>query len=273
MKLEWDAYEFILLLSRLKSLTMVANELKINQSTASRRLKNIEEKIGAPIFRLTEDGYAPNSLCLPLIQSAESIENILTQNILEPTLKPKQKIRITTVDFIFNFIIAPHLKELSANGQIELEFEISNQTKDPKRNSFDFAIRLARPQHLGKLKMRSLGKIHYVIGHLKTNNLQHLKWAALTEELNELPDQKFIKIKTDISLRVASYQNLLSAISYGPYKALLPQIIVSQSKDIISHPGPKLERSVWLLMKDNIESYPEKKHFRDKLVQIFNSFS
>ena len=54
---EWDDARYFLAVHRTGSLTSAGRQLGVNQSTVSRRMRSLEEALGARLFVQTQDGH------------------------------------------------------------------------------------------------------------------------------------------------------------------------------------------------------------------------
>ena len=70
----WEDLEVVLAALRHRSLNRSARALRIGQSTASRRLQRLEERLGARIFDRTPEGLLPTDFASQLEPLARLIE-------------------------------------------------------------------------------------------------------------------------------------------------------------------------------------------------------
>ena len=74
MKLNWDDLRIFLSVARAGSLSAAARSLKVSQPTVGRRLKALEEVVGARLFDRLPEGFAPTAAGAELLPMAEEME-------------------------------------------------------------------------------------------------------------------------------------------------------------------------------------------------------
>src|SRR5689334_9364591 len=74
VSLDWDDLRFVLALRRAGSLGAAARALKVEQSTASRRLSALEAALGAQLVVRTPEGVALNEAGLLVAGLAEEVD-------------------------------------------------------------------------------------------------------------------------------------------------------------------------------------------------------
>jgi DNA-binding transcriptional LysR family regulator len=133
----------------------------MDQSTASRHLKELERLAGEPLFVLEDRRYALTLGGKRWVKIAEEMERAFLKNL--PVMKHahRKKIRVTTFDLLANSFILPYWDQFGFDESIHYEFEASPQSYDLKSTRFDFAIRFFRPEHLGPLKMRKIATLSF----------------------------------------------------------------------------------------------------------------
>ena len=71
---DWDDIRFFLAVARTGSTTAAARRLLVNHSTVSRRVAQLEERLGARLFDRLATGLMPTSAGNDLIEAAEQVE-------------------------------------------------------------------------------------------------------------------------------------------------------------------------------------------------------
>ena len=143
MQLPLNALRMFDAAARHLSLTRAAEELHVTQAAVSQHIRNLEERLGKPLFRrlprglaLTDEGQA---LWPTVAQSFERIAQTL-QQVAEP--RPRE---ILTVGVVATFAIGwliPRLNEFQQlHSYIDLRLQTHNNRVDLAGEGLDAAIR------------------------------------------------------------------------------------------------------------------------------------
>ncbi len=76
--LDWNNLRVVLAISRTGSLTAAAKLLKLDQTTAGRRLTALEESLGTALFRRAKSGFVPTEAGQAVIIEAGVVEDRLS---------------------------------------------------------------------------------------------------------------------------------------------------------------------------------------------------
>src|SRR3954468_4731272 len=106
--LDWDDLRFVLALRRAASLGGAARLLKVEQSTASRRLTALESALGAQLVARTPEGLALNEagqLVADLAQSIDGGVEELQRRIGGEDQRPEGLVRLSTTESFSPFLM------------------------------------------------------------------------------------------------------------------------------------------------------------------------
>ena len=133
------------------AITQAATMLGLSQSTVSRRLAELEARLGASLFLRSRDGVhltalgadwvAPARACWSTARAAERacIGHLGADLVAEVT--------ITSVHMVTDHVIAPALPTLfAAHPHLRVRLLSTGQVMDIARSQADIAVRLMRPQ-------------------------------------------------------------------------------------------------------------------------------
>ncbi|MFM0604766.1 LysR family transcriptional regulator [Paraburkholderia sediminicola] len=127
---------------RLGSFTAAANELGLTQAAVSQRIRNLETRLGAPLFDRQARGVAlsmQGEAWLPHIQAAFGQLLGSTANLFE---SPRQKITVAASASVIELWIAPRLPAITAAlPNVQLTFETVQRLPDYGMADADFEIR------------------------------------------------------------------------------------------------------------------------------------
>jgi DNA-binding transcriptional LysR family regulator len=187
----WDDYRLVLALYRGKTLRNAAQQLKLNHSTVSRRLATLNQKYGTDIFDLTPKGHELTPLGLNLLQSAEKIEQ-LTSN--DKRLKRAHsadltgEINLSIPPAILQYILLDELHSFQRQyPQITINIQTSYQIVNLDSCEADIAIRVSdKPsEHLVGHSLFPIALNYYASKeYLANNTVDNYQW--ITNTINNL---------------------------------------------------------------------------------------
>ncbi len=143
----WDDFRYFRAVADKGSYSLAAKELGVNHSTVSRRIQVLEQRHGVRLFERSHNGY-------DMTEAGASIYDIVEQ-IHEQGLKASRvllgrdarlegKITITMPHDIFDFILAPAIKEFCEQyPAIDLNLLVSKGLRNLAQSEADIAVRLS----------------------------------------------------------------------------------------------------------------------------------
>lgn len=275
MQISWDLYRFILFLDRHGTLSATSKAIGVNQSTASRRLKELEKSIGIQLFRLEDRRYHVTTQGLRWVKMAEAMEQAFVSSSLPISTAKRPSIRVTTLEFLLNSFILPHWSDFGFDPELHYEFETSSRRQDLKSTRFDFALRFSRPEHLGPLRIRKVATVSIGRVGLRGKPESQMGWVELEDEMQSLPEQKAGRPFREGRrvLQVSSYLSVLESIRTGHFMGMLPHLYLKQNPGLkLLAPAASIKREVWALMRESYTADPHLREFLKRLSQGFKGF-
>ena len=257
---DWNDIKLLLTLHQHGSLRATAKQLKVDVSTISRRLASAEQRLQAPFFIRTPQGYRATEAGLAFIQQAQSIASQihdLLQGAYQQAHAITGTVRITSVDFVFSAWLSQSLADFQQQHP-KLCLELLNADRDLSfsQSETDIAIRLARPERDAALFMRKVGELGLAVyGSAAHAQLTPAQWAdqpwlSYTKELEHVPEMQWLKQQFPqayIGLKSCHLPTLINACQQGLGLALLPCMLAKQAGLTRLSDGPILHREIWLL--------------------------
>jgi DNA-binding transcriptional LysR family regulator len=146
------------------SFTAAARELRMPKSTVSRRVSELEERIGAQLLqrttrklRLTDAGQTYYEYCARIVAEAEEAELAVTRM----QSAPHGLLRVTT-PLTFSFLGPLVAEFMKRHPDVQLELVCTDRTVDLMREGFDVAVRASRLAD-SSLTARKLGTIERIL--------------------------------------------------------------------------------------------------------------
>jgi DNA-binding transcriptional LysR family regulator len=146
----WDDVRVFLAVARERSLGLAGRRLRLDTSTVSRRLRALEETLGARLFERTRRGLIATRMAEQMLPAAEEIEASharLQRAASALEALPEGKVRVSVAPGMADTFIAPALGRLRARyPRISLELETSIRAVDLTRHEADLALRSLTPR-------------------------------------------------------------------------------------------------------------------------------
>jgi len=149
-----------------KSFTGAADALGLPKSTVSRKLAQLEERLGVRLVQrttrklaLTEIGEAYYQRCSRIVADIHSAEQVVTD--MQST--PRGRLRITaSIDFTTRFLGTIVADFLAQHPEINVELEGTDRVVDMIEEGFDLAVRFG-PMPESTLIARRLCGLHLIL--------------------------------------------------------------------------------------------------------------
>lgn len=143
--LDWNDLRYFLSVARTGSTLAASKQLKVSQSTVSRRITALEEEIGVKLFVRKPSGYELTPRGESVFPSAESVESAIlffSDGIEAESRRLAGTVRLTTVESAANTWVIPAVGLMRDRyPEIRVEILTSDQYADLARGEADVAIR------------------------------------------------------------------------------------------------------------------------------------
>jgi DNA-binding transcriptional LysR family regulator len=165
MGLNWDDLRFLLALRQAGSLGAAARLLKVEQSTASRRLHALETALGGKLVARTPEGLkfnAAGELAADLAETMQAGIQALERRIGGEDQKAEGLVRLSTTESVATFIMQGLLPLREEHPKIQIELVVASAALDLMRREADLAIRMFR-ESTQALITRKLGEVGWSV--------------------------------------------------------------------------------------------------------------
>jgi len=165
MSLNWDDLRFLLALRQAGSLGAAARLLKVEQSTASRRLSALETALGGKLVVRTPEGLkfnAAGELTADLAETVQAGIDDLVRRIGGEDQKPEGLVRLSATESVATFIMQGLLPLRTDHPKIQVELVVATAALDLVRREADLAIRMFR-ESSPTLVTRKLGELGWSV--------------------------------------------------------------------------------------------------------------
>jgi DNA-binding transcriptional LysR family regulator len=264
-ELDWNSLRFVLALARRGSLDRAADELGVDPSTVSRRVRALELGVGARVFDRTLSGHRLTPVGLRILQTAEQIEVTVADMEREADHADDRiegTIRIATCGVIAARLAPLLVRFRQAHPRVDFEIASGASAASLTNRLVDLAIGLDRPEQvqLASRRIASLGfglyaaqtylAAHPVDPDHPTRGHQLLGYG---EGKAHWPEAQWLERRAGeatFALRADSLEPLLVGAASGLGLAVLPCWFAEGEPRLVRLLGPEpiLSRDLWLVV-------------------------
>ncbi len=148
--MNWDDMRVFLAVARSGSLSAAAKALCVTQPTVGRRLRLLEESLGAQLFDRLPDGFVPTAAGNELLPMAQEMERVaLEVDRRQATFSEDASgtVRVSVWETFAQFLCT-HVARISQRlPSIEIELAVSHVQPDLIRREADLLVRECLPQN------------------------------------------------------------------------------------------------------------------------------
>lgn len=145
MRIDWDDLRLFLEIARAGTLTAAANRLKLSQPTAGRRLRALEDAVGAALFQRTSGGFRLTDEGEAMFLHAEQMADeavALERKLVGGARGLEGVLRLSASDWVSSRILSPPLAAFAAaHPGLTVEIVADARLMDLERREADVAVR------------------------------------------------------------------------------------------------------------------------------------
>jgi DNA-binding transcriptional LysR family regulator len=282
--LAWDDFRLVKAVADAGGLTGAAAALNVNHSTVFRRLGQIEEQLGLPLFERRKTGYMATPAGEEMANLAARMDEDVTsfaRRIAGRDITPSGEVRVTTTDTLFlHFLIPIFAAFRKAHPSIRLDIVIGNQALNLSKRDADVAIRASDspPETLvGRRSATLAWAIYGRAGDLKDLSeldppdplaLFERTWVTLGDTLGHVKAARYVRDRVAperIALKTSAVLGLAEAIEAGFGVGPLPCFIGDMRPALarLQAPDPDFSTGLWILTHPDLRHAPRIRAFMD----------
>jgi DNA-binding transcriptional LysR family regulator len=277
----WDDLRFLVAVAREETVAAASHRLGVDQTTVARRLRTLEESLGAVLFERSDGRWRLTAFGRRALERAEHIEEDVA-GILRSAECESQVVsgvvRLTSSPTTHSEYLVHRLPELYARyPELVIDLVDSDANLDITRHEVDVAIRAARPES-GDFIMRKLAVIGYAVYESSRSGVVagQEDWVAYGEDLAHVVEMRWLEAHIGagrIRLRDNGLRTLCGAIAGGIGRGLLPCMVGDAHPELRrSTPGdPVVARDLWLLVHPESRESARVAAVTDWLVKRFTA--
>jgi DNA-binding transcriptional LysR family regulator len=205
----WDLFRLFFAVARSGSVSRAAHELGMSQPTLSRRLKEFERYVGAPLFfratsgvQLTAEGLDLQRSATDMMAAFESFQ----RDIRSRVGKRSSVVRISASEGLTKHWLLPRVRKLhDSNNNVHLEITATVTQESLVKSDLDFVIRTGDPGD-SELIGRRVANLGFGIFASK----KYLAAHSIPQTMADLKDHDIIGSADDPSRGRSQYLKLFS---------------------------------------------------------------
>lgn len=276
--MNWDDMRLFLAVARMGSISGAARQLGVQHSTVSRRMRQLEEKLGARLIERKKTGYELTPAGEKVKLASINIESeVITVDgaLLGKDTNLVGPLRITAINNMASTVLMPLFADFSKqHPQVDLHIIVSNEDASLSQREADIAIRLTNSPTdtlIGKRLVTVASTIYGSREYLKRHRQQggEPKWIGVnccvfhkTWTKQHCGDQSFEFYSDDTLLT-------LSAIRAGLGVSFLPCFMGDSDPQLerYSDPDPEHNLGLWILLHPDLKRTARVLAFRDHMIK------
>jgi DNA-binding transcriptional LysR family regulator len=284
---DWNDLRHFLAVARTGSTLAAGKQLRVSQTTASRRVTALEQALGLTLFERRPTGYVLTPAGKALVAQAEEIEaaaNRFADAAASQSRDATGTVRLTVDEIYAVALLPPILKELHDLWPgIRIELDPSDAKRDLGAGEADIALRSTKRLADSSLVGRRIGQDWWTIycsrdyaashgqprrrrdleGHAFIGGGSPLVWHVWREwlERNGFADQ--------VAVHHGTSTGLLAAARAGLGLAVLPSMVADLDPELVRCLPPEADHEfeLWLLTHERLRHTPRVRVVLDYLYE------
>jgi len=262
--LDWNDLKLVLAVHRAGNLKGAAQVLKIDQSTAGRRLSALESDLGAILFVRARAGFTLTDAGEAAVRHAREIEQqvMLFEDDLQSSGKgPTGLVRIVTNAWIISHLLVPKLPAfLGHHPRLKVHLIGETSGRSLSKREAEIALWFERTVQDHEISF-DLGRIPYAIYARGNIDADTLGWVSFWDDMANREPMRWLEDRQELEdLRMTSTDAtaVYAAVRTGIGKALIPMQIGDADPDLVclSAKPPEMVRTLKAIVHPDMVNTP-----------------
>lgn len=290
----WNDLQFFLELARQGRLMPAAKRLKVDHTTVSRRIAELERALGCKLFHRTAEGFAladAGQRLLPLAEAMETNALAIMTDIGGMAEDLSGTVRLATMEGIASLYLAGHMPEFHRlHPSICIELVTAAHLLNLTRREADVSLSFAKPmgprliaRKLGQFELRLYGSPAYLKARGEPRSLEELDQHDFVDYIDDLVSIREVRWLHDVlkpSNVVFQSSSMIAqhnAAAAGMGLVLLPSFAAARDRRLspILVGKVSVKRDLWLTVHEDLRHLRRVKavlHFLTRLVERDRDF-
>jgi DNA-binding transcriptional LysR family regulator len=271
LRYNWDDVIFFLEVARTRSLIRASQKLKVNHTTVSRRVRELERSLNTTLFKRSKAGFTLTEAGLRLLQFAEGMENnanaIVESAVGSGAADAAGAVRIASMEGIGSMYLTPCMAAFNkAYPSIQVELITDTRLLDMTRREADVFISFFKPtgrrlsvKKIGEFRIFLYASSSYLQRNQEPVDLKDLDAHAFVDFIDEhihIKENRWLSDilrPTHVVFRSTSLVSQYMAASGGLGIAMLPSFVAAHNKDLRPIlPNYFSVRDIWLSVHEDL---------------------
>ena len=271
LRYNWDDITVFLAVARTRNLVRAGEKLKVDHTTVSRRVRELERGLNTTLFLRSKAGFVLTEAGLRLLQFAEGMEN--NANAIVETVAGSETadaagaVRMASMEGIGSMYLTTCMADFRrAYPSIHVELITDTRLLDMTRREADIFISFFKPKgrrlaarKIGEFKIFLYASSAYLKNYRAPADLKDLDVLDFIDFIDEhiyLKENRWLSDilrPTHVVFRSTSLVSQYMAASAGIGAAMLPSFVAKQNKDLKPLlPSYFAIRDIWLSVHEDL---------------------
>jgi DNA-binding transcriptional LysR family regulator len=288
--MEWDDLRVFVELARAGTLTRAAARLDVRHTTIARRIRRLEQRIGAPLFLRERDGFKLSRRGAELWLEAARIDEAfarIAQDLPERAGDVSGLVRIGCTEGFGTAVVAPMMGRLRARHPgLQIDLIVQPRPILLTRNEADLVVTIDRPERgdyvisrLTEYSLRLYAAPAYLAARAPLAALDDLAGHALISYVDEQSPWRNVPTMSDIRMSAATVLRSTSILAQkamaraGAGIAILPDFLVEPGDGLVPVLGESVvfQREFWTVMPQGLREVARVRRVAEALHEMMRA--
>jgi len=254
--------------------------LLIDATTVGRRIKHLELRMGGSLFIRHEGKLIPSDRCSALLSqleaASESLLSVERESAVPASTAVWREVRIAAAPFLIGNLLAEDIATLTQAHRLRVELLGTGNNVSLSRREADIALRIEDGRFAVKSRSdfvvsEQVGELGFSVYCAKHANADTLPWAGIIEQFTRSAGTQVMHRlagKESFQYKVRHFDALLTIVSVGAAKALLPSFMAAENDRLIEIEATALSLPLWMLSHQQDRDVAHLKSARDWITAL-----
>lgn len=270
----WQDIVYFLELVRQGQLVGAARQLKVDQTTVGRRIRELEKSLNCKLFNRTKAGFVLTETGRHLLENAEVMEsqaNVIAEVVGIEAPDSGGSVRVATMEGIGSLYLGPRMHRFyETNPLVLVELVTTSRWISLSKREADVFISFPKPSDR-RLSTEKIGEFNVGLYAAPI----YLERFGVPRNKNDLDDHCFVDYVEDlveieavgwlseiysprkVSFRSTSLIAQYTSASNGLGIAMLPTFVAAHNPDLVNVlPDESVTRDIWLSVHEDLLHIP-----------------
>ena len=260
--IDWNDLRYVLVLAQHQTMVAAAEALRVHQTTISRRILALEERLKTRLFDRIDGRFAPTSRGMVVVRRAQEMESVgqaLDGDLTHNPAHGRAVVRLSVIQTFVTGFLDRHLATFpQQHPNIQLELICENRNSVLEHREADIAIRYVRPVQ-GQSLVRKIGELgsaayaHKSLLQSRSDWRTELPWVGFAQVADRWPEFRWIESNVPaehVAMTVNGGTAYTKLVARGYGAGILTCVEGDSLTDMVrlSGPTPLIVREIWLLV-------------------------